>query len=599
MDKLTTSSSTIHDDAVHMPELPGVRSLAKDAHAPLDDTMFTTPKGTLSDMHEAPASHLPEGQGGGKHIFDVERAFNDETVQEGTIVTDRKRKRMSTGTMLKGALTEWWGNAQRSAEATINKMEFLQPKDEPTVENAEARSQIIKEAAKHAKQAPRDDHTLVVEKVRTFAHDAEVVTGKPFTIKEPAEKIGAHWGTPREVPAIPESQPTPAPVPTIDQRSTTIAPAVVRPLSTPLAEYSKEQGLPQKRVTTPIVVPMNRPTVTSLRDVEKPKGKSGGASGSANNWSHFTNEKIAPLDLRSKIAPAKQVPSLAPRIEQTPLPRPTREPLPKSVVNEERVAVLPPTVPVPPPVSQQEAPAPEPIKNPLTPVSQQEHPVHIPRILLLSTIILVGGGLGVAAAVFVTSRSTPPEPTVTLESPLTIPSLLTTDTKLAVELGLDREQFYTSLLALMRTSTEPLVQYYPTAGTPERVIPATTEEIMAVVAPQAPRSFIRSLGTPVMFGSVKQTKVEPFIILQSSNFDTAFAGMLAWERTMTSDLAPLFSEQITPLMQFSDAITNNRAIRILKDEMGNEGLVYAFVNKNLILITTSTEALSVLIDRLK
>jgi hypothetical protein len=133
--------------------------------------------------------------------------------------------------------------------------------------------------------------------------------------------------------------------------------------------------------------------------------------------------------------------------------------------------------------------------------------------------------------------------------------------------------------------------------------------MMGILKPDADETFIRTLHREHMFGGVHGSTRAPYLILKSTNFDVAFAGMLSWERAMSANLAPLFGEPVlktlVPLREasstparFVDALRANRSIRILYDELGNERIVYAFVNKELIVITTSWEALATLIERI-
>ncbi len=65
---------------------------------------------------------------------------------------------------------------------------------------------------------------------------------------------------------------------------------------------------------------------------------------------------------------------------------------------------------------------------------------------------------------------------------------------------------------------------------------------------------------------------------------------------MQADLAPLFG---TPqgVPRFTDAVRDNKSIRILYDSAGTEILLYSFIDKNTVVITTSGEALARLITQ--
>jgi hypothetical protein len=150
-------------DTIHEPELPGVRTYRSDIdeHAPkktFGGITFTVPEATVDVVRPEGKNAARPTNVGGKQLFDVERAFNDEMVQEGTIVTDKRHTRRSIGGMLKSAFTEWWSTTQESLEKATETLEFLQPQETPTVTAPETRTSTILEAAQHARQAPRDDH---------------------------------------------------------------------------------------------------------------------------------------------------------------------------------------------------------------------------------------------------------------------------------------------------------------------------------------------------------------------------------------------------------------------------------------------------------
>lgn len=615
------------DDTVHNPELPGVRTYKKDtadekAEFSFGGIKLTVPAGTVGESAE---KSTPKGGslGSNKGIFDVERAFNDEAVQEGTIVTDHKHRRMSIGNMLKSAFTEWWGNTQQSLESTADKFEFLKPKEEPTIENAESRVSIIQEAAKYARQAPRDDHSIVVEKVRTFAHDAEAVTGKPFTIKEPAEKIGAHWSQKRaesEKPAEPVSE---KPIPTADLRASTIAPNVEKRISTPLATYAQTPKPEAPKIPIPSPNPATSqtltptPTVSPVRTPEKMPGKAVSETAKGGSWSFFKDAAQSSVDLREKVNPVPRPDVVAPRapvsIRIPAIPAPEivheapRAPEPKVSPVEH---IIPPKPQPPRPTIAVTAPSFEATREtarsayvptiesrpiPKATIPSQVHSMAgIPRSLIYGTIVLVGVGLGVFTAVLVVHNAPEKETLTTVPTPV-VPNFIPTDTTVTIPLSTNTDSFSRAVLNEMAKGSASIE--YIVTGEDGSVV--SSNALMRVLGKGMGSSFVHALNAHFMLGSIETTHAEPFIILQSSNFDVAFAGMLAWENQMPQDLTPLFGESLPKNMSFTDALKSNRSIRLLKDTTGKEHIVYAFVNKNLIIITTSTEALSQIIDRIK
>ena len=587
-------------DAVHDPELPGVRTYQKDALPEGGDLSFGGIKLTMPEKAVDATPHRTEerrsGGGHSKQLFDVERAFNNDAVQEGTIVTDRKQRHVSIGTLLKSAVTEWWGNTQKSVELSIDKLEFLKEEKEPTIESAEARAHIIQEAAKHAQQVPRDDHTIVVEKIRTFAHDAEVATGKPFIIKEPVDTTSSHWLQP--VPAKESVSPAPTPTepkPTLDMRTSVVAPTTLRQTS-PLSAYAPLPKHEERKISTPTSVTRVSPTLESFRTPEKMPGKALSAREKKGEWSFFSKTKNVPPNLRVNVGAPPRAEFNVPRIEAPSVPRRIEYVQKQQLPTFEMSSISAVEEPTPAPSDTSS------VESRLLPTPPVSHwgatLAKIPRTLIISTIILVGGGLGVLTAIFVVHNVSNDVTTLGSTTGTAPLAFLKTDGQVAIPLQGERDQFYKTLIHEMQKTNVPVTYFYPALSNEDADTAADTETVMRTLGLSANGSFVRALSPHIMFGSVKGTNTDPYIILQSTNYDVAFAGMLSWERHMSSDLAPFFGTPVSDNSSFTDALKSNRSIRILTDESGKERIVYAFVNNNLIIITTTTEALSKLIGRI-
>ena len=68
-----------------------------------------------------------------------------------------------------------------------------------------------------------------------------------------------------------------------------------------------------------------------------------------------------------------------------------------------------------------------------------------------------------------------------------------------------------------------------------------TREFLALLRSNIPESLRRSFGDNFMFGFHSFLGNQPFLILTTDVFENTFSGMLAWERTLFTDLAPLFN----------------------------------------------------------
>jgi hypothetical protein len=121
----------------------------------------------------------------------------------------------------------------------------------------------------------------------------------------------------------------------------------------------------------------------------------------------------------------------------------------------------------------------------------------------------------------------------------------------------------------------------------------SAEDFLATLAPSVPQRLSRSVEPVYTFGFYQTASAqEPFLVLSTTFFENAFAGMLAWESSMQTDLSPLFgTNPTTPdtLHPFTDIIIQNKDARVLYDINNNIALLYSFIDRETIVITTSIE----------
>ncbi len=125
---------------------------------------------------------------------------------------------------------------------------------------------------------------------------------------------------------------------------------------------------------------------------------------------------------------------------------------------------------------------------------------------------------------------------------------------------------------------------------------------------------------------------QPFLILKADSYEGAYAGMLAWERDMRADLSPLFVRTPPVLIQntpppppvatstatstatttpapvvdappvrtgFVDRIVENHDARVIQNADGQILLLWTFVNRNVLVVTTNEATLREIISRLQ
>lgn len=130
--------------------------------------------------------------------------------------------------------------------------------------------------------------------------------------------------------------------------------------------------------------------------------------------------------------------------------------------------------------------------------------------------------------------------------------------------------------------------------------PAGVFDVVSLIGPQMPPSLVRSLDSKYMLGVYSFDTNEPFIILTTNDFASSFAGMLKWEDKMTSDLGRLFAipqNTGTTTNSFTDEALRNKDLRILQDKNKKTILLYSFIDKNTLLITTNENVFGAVVGK--
>lgn len=194
-------------------------------------------------------------------------------------------------------------------------------------------------------------------------------------------------------------------------------------------------------------------------------------------------------------------------------------------------------------------------------------------------------------------------------------------------------------------------------STPQNTITQdiTANDFFSLIKTRAGSSVTRSLAKTFMLGIYQGKKTDVFMLVGLTSYENAFDGIFRWEDFMWDDLGALFSSithatptympiinQVgtttasstnlisstspktatstattsAPLLDsnkvvttpvtsvltltketFIDKIISNKDARILQSQFGESVLVYGFVTKNLLLITSSEESFKAILDR--
>lgn len=126
---------------------------------------------------------------------------------------------------------------------------------------------------------------------------------------------------------------------------------------------------------------------------------------------------------------------------------------------------------------------------------------------------------------------------------------------------------------------------------------ASTTPQALLAALNAPEPLVRE-ATEVMLGFHSFNRIQPFIIVRIAQYDRAFAAMLQWEPDMARALGSFFKPVGgggVPTLAFTDVVIRNTDARVSQDSWP---LLWTFVRRDLLVITTNQYTLSEILTRL-
>lgn len=236
-------------------------------------------------------------------------------------------------------------------------------------------------------------------------------------------------------------------------------------------------------------------------------------------------------------------------------------------------------------------------------------------LTILISVILILLGAGSIYFLFRIQMNAPP-PTTIQESEKTIVSY---NQKISFDVdGATRDKLIEAIISQKTNFSLKVGEFGYIALTKkigEADFPATTAELFNILDTKAPGSLLRSFDSRFMLGLYRDLNNEPFLLISISSFENAFDGMLKWEPSISDDVGAIFSRFTLPVVsagegttslavlnpvsvgKFSDETIKNKDARVLLSGQGETILLYSFLNKQTLLITSSEEVLKVLIDK--
>ncbi len=138
----------------------------------------------------------------------------------------------------------------------------------------------------------------------------------------------------------------------------------------------------------------------------------------------------------------------------------------------------------------------------------------------------------------------------------------------------------------------------------QRII--STNEFLDLELSSMPSNMRENLKEEFMVGFYNEKGVtHTFFIFQINDYDKAYAGALAWEKTLLDEFFLIFNidvlgdNKILLEKPFEDILVNNKNMRVLTDTKEKPILYSVFLNQNLYMLTDNEQAINEVAKRLR
>ncbi len=231
-------------------------------------------------------------------------------------------------------------------------------------------------------------------------------------------------------------------------------------------------------------------------------------------------------------------------------------------------------------------------------------------LILTATLLLFAlGGAAIYAVYTLSSGSSP------VAQGVSGPAVLFAENQSALTLDGQSSSALKQVLGALLSqpgSVGSITQIIPTlttADTQSGQRPATLQEFFTALDVEAPGDLMRALSGEFFLGIHMADVPSPIFIIPVVSYDRAFAGMLAWEPSINTDLAALFkhvpnitaspSGGLPVQRQFKDLVVRNYDVRGLADDSGTIVLYYSFPTPQILIIAASPYTFPEVLSRLQ
>ena len=225
-------------------------------------------------------------------------------------------------------------------------------------------------------------------------------------------------------------------------------------------------------------------------------------------------------------------------------------------------------------------------------------------VMLIGALLLFMGGAGVLGYVFIVPYFAPPAQMVLVTK---VQSIIPAEETQSIDItGMRSTQIITALshAILQSPSSTDLAHIYFTTKNAETATSTrvSTSAWQKIVVPRMPILLSRTLAPEFMYGVLRGESPSGFLIFSVDSPSVALSGMLAWEKTIATDLLPIITgtEGASATgFAFQDRVLRNLDTRILMDENGTPVLLYSVLSgKKYVIITRDQATFDELINRL-
>jgi hypothetical protein len=239
--------------------------------------------------------------------------------------------------------------------------------------------------------------------------------------------------------------------------------------------------------------------------------------------------------------------------------------------------------------------------------------------MIMGGIFFLTVAVGVISIIYLRTRPVPP-----LQSSVPSPFISVDGTEVVALASeeLTRPIVITELEDARRGSALPLgligrtfVAEASTTSDGEHYAPVHPQTLLSLLSSNIPSELTRTLTGEYLLGVHSFDDNQSFLIVGVDSYQQAFSGMLKWERFIKNDLAPLFTRTPRPRTPeelastpntatpqflptpFIDAVVENHDTRVVRDPNGDILLLWTFLDRNTLVITTNEYTLREILSR--